>query len=256
MSHIQPGPYGQPPQPPQRGGKGKTLGIAIGAVALIGAIGGGAYALLKDGGDDGPGAKPYTIALPDKLLDGQYAKKPEPKDDKPSDGRNDEILKKRGIVNGTEISGSYANDDRQTLYIGGAYGELADARKTVDAKIAILDKDLEQTSLPVEQGSVNKTELVTPWTEFHPAGFDGIVLKCSLKKATTTFTTFTNDRQYSQCVWGDGSAVGTVMHKVQKSTSILGRSLGPTVNSSGKAMSAKELSEATAKVRGEVRKDK
>ncbi|MEU1313268.1 hypothetical protein ABZ419_30850 [Streptomyces cinnamoneus] len=59
--------------------------------------------------------------------------------------------------------------------------------------------------------------------------------------------------EVSTCIWGDVSAVGIVEHRVVKSS---GSIADATASATGTVMSAKELSEATAKVRNEVRKAK
>ncbi|WP_171161609.1 hypothetical protein [Streptomyces sp. I05A-00742] len=256
----QPGPYGQPPQapygqqpgmpgpypppiPPQGGGKGKTIGFVIGGLVLVGAIVAGAFVFLnKDSDGD---VKPYTIVLPEKLLDGKYTKSQLGGADKTQNLSNDKELQKHGITKGTGVTGSYENDAKQRLGITGIYGEVNDPTKAVNDMIADMDKKKSTLS------SV-KTETVTPFKEYHPAGFDGAVMKCDLTKFTSSYGSVSSEMQVSRCIWGDSSAMGIVQHRVQKSTS----SFGSSTNSTGDVMSAEEMSEATAKVRNEVRKEK
>ncbi|PSJ27646.1 hypothetical protein B7P34_16470 [Streptosporangium nondiastaticum] len=249
----QPGyPGGQypPPVPPQGGGKGKAIGITIGAVAVVGALIAGAVYFMGGGGD----VKPYTIVLPEKLLDGKYAKNsvssPGAKQTDTKDLTDDAQVKEMGISNGTAVSGIYASPEKQNLRVTGVYGELSDPEKTLNALVAKMDESAKknESSMPGV-----KIETVTPWTEFSPSGYDGAIMKCQAKKSTYTVGAMTATGESSSCVWADSSAVGLVQHVVSKSNSPYGDS---SAQATGNAMSAQELSEATAKVRNEVRKDK
>ncbi|MBF6049235.1 hypothetical protein GO001_29280 [Streptomyces sp. NRRL B-1677] len=247
----QPGyPGGQypPPVPPQSGGKGKAIGITIGAVAVVGALIAGAVYFMGGGGD----VAPYTIVMPDKLLDGKYTKastsSPGSKQTDTQDLTDNKNAKEYGISNGTAVSGHYLSAEKETLVVSGVYGELSDPQKTVDAMIAKSEENQKQSSAGA-QGL--KIETVTPWTEFSPSGFDGAVMKCTTKKATVSMGTISSTSQASTCIWGDSSAVGYVRQSASQSNSPYG---AETAN--GKPMSAQELAEATVKVRNEVRKEK
>ncbi|MEV4501050.1 hypothetical protein [Streptomyces klenkii] len=250
--HQQPGyPGGQypPPVPPQGGsGKGKAIGITVGAVAVVGALIAGAVYFMGGGGD----VKPYTIVLPDKLLDGKYTKSsasaPGAKQTDTQDLTDNKNAKEYGISNGTGISGAYNSASKERLSVTGAYGQLDDPTKTVDTMIAKAEEN-EKKNNAGAQGF--KVETVTPWTVFSPSGFDGEIMKCKTKKVTLTMGTMSSTSQSSTCIWGDSSAVGYVQQSASQSNSPYAAE-----TSGGKPMSAQELSEATAKVRNEVRKDK
>ncbi|KAB7850070.1 hypothetical protein [Streptomyces mobaraensis] len=251
----QPGPYGQPPQhpygqqpgmpgpypppiPPQGGGKGKTIAIVLGIVLVIGALAGGGYMLLGKGSDGGA----YTIVLPEKLLDGKYTKTAgSSSSDAPKKG-NDSKLKEHGINSGEAVSGAYTSDAKVNLRVTGIYGDVTDPKKAVNDVIADTDKS----------PATSKFETVTPYTEFHPSGFDGTVMKCTMKKMTTSYGSYSSEVRMSQCVWGDSSALGIVANSSSKSNSSFSSGTGSTAD----AMTAEELAEATAKIRNEVRKDK
>ncbi|WP_190020729.1 hypothetical protein [Streptomyces hiroshimensis] len=245
----QPGYPGQypPPVPPQSGGKGKAIGITIGAVAVVGALIAGAMYFM--GGGDGE-VKPYTIVMPDKLLDGKYTKasvsSPGAKQTDTKDLTDDKGAKELGITNGTGVSGAYTSAEKMSLSVTGVYGELSDPSKTVDAMIAKMEENQKKN-----EGTMQgyKIETVTPWTEFSPSGFDGAVMKCRLQKATFTAGAMSSSSEASSCLWSDSSAMGIVRHTAP-GKSPYGEA------STGKTMSVQELAEATAKVRNEVRKDK
>ncbi|MFI1968159.1 hypothetical protein BLA24_20815 [Streptomyces cinnamoneus] len=266
-----PGPYGQqpmpgmpgqypPPVPPQGGGKGKAIGITIGALVVVGAVVGG-FVFLKGGKDDDGGGgsgsakavQPYTIELPQALLDGKYTKVTAPGGQSGDDSKSladDAKAKEMGIEGGTGVSGSYTSAEKQKLMVVGAYGQLADPKKTVDAMIARMDES-EKKNQETMKGLQIQT--VTAWTEFTPAGFDGAVMKCETKKSTYTMGAVSSTGDLSVCIWGDSSAMGIVRQVVSKTS---GGIAGGVTSATGEGMSAKELSDATVKVRNEVRKNK
>ncbi|MEU1373239.1 hypothetical protein ABZ442_06195 [Streptomyces triculaminicus] len=251
----QPGPYyGQPPMPPmppQRGGgKGKVIGIAFGAIIAAGAIGGGILFFTSgSNGQDDSRMKPYTIALPEKLLDGKYTKQSVDGMKETEDLSNDTKAKEIGIANGTAIKGSYRNDEKQKLRVTGIYGEIADPGKTADGMLAKMDENQKRSAETFK----TSIETVSPTAVYHPNGFDGTVVKCLTQKADRTAGPTSTHTEVSTCVWADSSAVGIVEHQITKTS---GGIAGTVTSSSGDVMSAKDLSEATAKIRNEVRKDK
>ncbi|GAA0328980.1 hypothetical protein [Streptomyces blastmyceticus] len=254
----QPGPYGQQPQPgtpgqypqpvpPQGGGKGKAIGITIGALVVVGAIVGGVLFFKSGGGGSGGKVAPYTIVLPDSLLDGKYNKQQNVPDITPKLTEGDKA-KALGITNGTEVAAAYKNAEQQGLSVRGVYGEVADPQKAVDAVFAQMDENSKKL------GPGTNIETIAPVTEFHPSGFDGAVMKCRTVKVNVTMGSISSTAEGSTCVWGDSSAIGLVTHSVTKTSG--GITGGATTTATGNAMSAKDLSEATAKVRTEVRKGK
>lgn len=256
---YQQGPYGQqpgmpgqypPPVPPQGGGKGKAIGITIGALVVVGALVGGAVYFM--GGSDGEVA-PYTIVMPDKLLDGQFTKGAGTglSDGKDSESlTNDKDAKAMGIDNGTGVKATYTNAEKQALMVVGAYGDLSDPKKSVDAMSAKMDEGEKKNQAAMKGAQV---ETVTAWTTFSPSNFDGAVMKCESKKTNYSIGTITSSAEVSVCIWGDSSAVGIVRHQVAKTNSPYG---GSSAAATGNVMSAKDLAEATAKIRNDVRKDK
>ncbi|MFI9718270.1 hypothetical protein ACIHFE_01245 [Streptomyces sp. NPDC052396] len=261
MGFTQPHPHGQgitteqpeygylpPAQPasaesllPQQGssgkGKGKRIGLTIGTLALVGALGGGAYLYLNGGGK----VKPYTIALPDTLLDGQYTKAattPAPD---------------VSIPHGTTVAAAYGSA-KQGLTVSGAYGSIADPRKAVDDYASHLDKQQQADADKISKKTADvKTETVTPLTEFHPSGFDGTVMKCRAMELISTVISNTAKVEVTTCIWGDSSAIGIVQNTVSQNDSPVGIGHSDVTTD---VMSAQDLSDATVKVRNEVRKVK
>ncbi|MEU8583641.1 hypothetical protein [Streptomyces abikoensis] len=243
-----PGGY-PPPTQPSGGGAGKAIGITVGVLVVVGAIVGGVL-FLNGGGSGGGDVKPYTIDLPSSLLDGKFVEAPTPAgaQNQPKSLADNEKAKAAGIENGTSVSKAYTNPEKQALSVGGTYGTIADPKKTVGALIA--QSDEQQSQLASKVGA--KIETTTPWTDFSPSGFDGAVLKCRTQKTTSSYGSFSSESEVSACVWGDKSAVGIVQHQISKSSNPYGGATAAT----GNVMSAQELSDATAKIRNQVRKEK
>ncbi|MFE1175924.1 hypothetical protein [Streptomyces sp. NPDC058773] len=232
-------PYGMIPQGTEpSGGNGKKIGLIAGAVAVVAAIGVGAYFVFGSGGD----VAPYTISLPDKLLNGEYSQAPGSPAGAAEDFSNDKDAKAMGITESKGVSRKYANASKLQLTVGGVYGKVADPESAVDQAFAKLDAD--QKKNMSNQGL--KVETVSGPTEYSPADFDGAVMKCKEQKLTASQNGMNVSVSFSLCIWGDSSAVGTV-------------SVVPTPSPNGASATApspEQLAEKTAKIRNEVRKEK
>ncbi|GAA2713039.1 MULTISPECIES: hypothetical protein [Streptomyces] len=269
MSYNQPGPYGAPPQPyaqqysptpygepappyqqePPRRGKGKAIGISVGALVLVGAaVGGYLYSTGAIGGSGGK--KPYMLVMPDAVLGGKYTKLSTSAPDKqPESIADNEDAKALGIEGGTTVSQSYTNTDKQRLSVSGAYGKIANPRKTVEALIA----RMEESRKKLLGAAKTNVQNVTPWTDIAPGGFNGAVMKCKADKSSYSYGTISSSTESSVCVWGDSDTIGVVQHTVSKTVG--GLATGAEVSASGNAMTAQELAAATATVRTETRKE-
>lgn len=233
-------PYGVIPQGPEEsGGNGKKIGLIIGAVAVVAAIGVGAYFVFGSGGD----VKPYTISLPNSLLSGQFSKAKTPgAGGGTEDFSNDKEAKAMGITNAKGTSAAYKADGGLQLHTGGVYGTVADPEGTVGQMFAKMDES--QTK---NLGSKAKIEDVTPATEYSPDDFDGAVMKCRTQKISMSESGVSASFNVSTCVWGDSSAIGFVQMLAAPS---------PSGATTATTPGAEELSEKTAKIRNEVRKEK
>ncbi|MFI9353671.1 hypothetical protein [Streptomyces lydicus] len=232
-------PYGVIPQgPAEGGGNGKKIGLIIGAVAVVAAIGVGAYFVFGSGGD----VKPYTISLPDKLLSNEYTKAQTPGAGGAADFSNDKEAKAMGITDAKGVNGTYKADGGLTMSLYGIYGKVADPEGTVNQMFAKVDENQKKS-----MGNA-KVEDVTPTTQYSPDDFDGAVMKCRTQKLTVSQSGVTVPITVSTCIWGDNSAIGAVTVAAAPSPSG-----GPaTATTPG----AEELSGKTAKIRNEVRKEK
>ncbi|MCB5906724.1 hypothetical protein [Streptomyces pinistramenti] len=233
-------PYGAIPQgPPESGGSGKKAGLIIGAVAVVAAIGVGAYFAFGSGGGSVP---PYTIVLQDKLLNGEYSKAPGSESSGAKDFSDEKEMKAMGIANGKVVQGSYLNASKLGLAVVGVYGDVSDPESAVDATFAKIDEN--QKKAASSRGA--KIETVTPLTKYSPDDFDGAVMKCRTRKASASVSGVTASSTVSVCIWGDSSAVGIVQSQAT-----------PDPSGSGpQALGAEALSEKAAAVRTEVRKEK
>ncbi|MGW3010772.1 hypothetical protein ACWC9R_18360 [Streptomyces sp. NPDC001219] len=233
-------PYGTIPQGPEEsGGNGKKVGLIVGAVAVVAAIGVGAYFVFGSGGD----VKPYTISLPNSLLSGQFQKASTGGGSGTEDLTNDKEAKAMGITNSKGVQGAYKADGGLTAQVIGVYGEVADPEGTVGQMFAKMDENQKKSAATRNA----KIEDVTPTTSYSPEDFDGAVMKCRTQKITVTQGGVSVPITASTCIWGDSSAIGAVQMMAAPSAS------GPATASTP---GAEELSEKTAKIRTEVRKEK
>ncbi|WDT55202.1 hypothetical protein [Streptomyces sp. G7(2002)] len=231
-------PYGMIPQGPEEsGGNGKKVGLIIGAVAVVAAIGVGAYFAFGSGGE----VKPYTISLPEKLLNAEFSKMKSPTGGGAEDFSNDKEAKALGITNSKGVQGKYTADGGLSATVTGLYGNVADPEGAVSQMLAKADENQKKTMRSA------KIEDVTPTTEYSPSDFDGTVMKCRTQKITVSQGGVTVPITASTCIWGDNSALGLVQMVAAPTPS------GPATASTP---SAEELSEKTAKIRNEVRKEK
>ncbi len=213
------------PQPPAPGGGGKKTGLIIGAVAVVAAIGVGAYFALggSRGGaggsleDDGA----HKLTTPQKLLS-DYSRMGDKGGASSSDSMSE--LEKSGVKNGTNVTGLYSTADlsgydpndpnssmpdlgalakAKNIYYGGAYGEIADPEKALDAFFAAFKKSAEEK--PSSSSSAPKTELVG---EPESADLDGAVMKCQSTKGQDLMTK--QERINWFCAWADYSTIALV----------------------------------------------
>ncbi|WP_328944660.1 hypothetical protein OG259_27340 [Streptomyces sp. NBC_00250] len=246
----QPGPYGQQPQygaPQGPGGyvphppapkKSKT-GLIIGAVAVVAALGVGAYFVLGGGGasvaDDGP----HKLTTPDTVLT-EYKKDAKEKD---SDGKKFlEQAEKSGVKNATQVDASYKVEDKsnplagKALSFSGLYGEIDDPEKVVDTIFASIKAEADK-----DAGKKDEPQLVGSPEAYTPAEADGAVLKCQQSKAEADATEGTPAMSITMCIWADHSTVGFVVPI--DVASLL----------AGKAGTGEEAAAITAKLRKEIR---
>ncbi|MFH8573106.1 hypothetical protein [Streptomyces sp. NPDC017993] len=232
-------PYGMiPPAPPETGGNGKKIGLIAGGVAVVAAIGVGAYFAFGSGGD----VAPYTMVMPDSLLSGEFTKSSSSSSGGAEDISDDETTKALGITDSKGVSGKYQNSAKLQVQVAGAYGTVADPEHAVDQMFA----KIEDTQNKSMEGKQATAETATPVTEYTPSDFDGTVLKCKTTKVSSSQSGITVSVDISICIWGDSSAIGVVQSMAVPSPS----------GGGAKTPSAEELSEQTAKIRNEVRKEK
>ncbi|QES06106.1 hypothetical protein DEJ44_11035 [Streptomyces venezuelae] len=222
----QPGPYGQQPPygaPQGPGGyvphppapKKSKAGWIIGAVAVVAAIGVGAYFVFGGGGgasvaNDGP----HKLTTPETVL-GEYKKSP----DKGGQSDDDDFTKdaeKFGLKNPQRVNASWQvkNDANplagKMLQFGGAYGQIDDPEKTLDG----IFENMKAEAAKEKDG---KTQLVGEPKEFTPDGLDGALLKCQEIKQKTDSGADSSGLGPKEitlpvCVWSDHSTLGYVMH--------------------------------------------
>ncbi|WP_345655224.1 hypothetical protein [Streptomyces tremellae] len=269
--YAQPGPYGQPGQPPQPpygqnpyGGPGqpgqppygagpygagpaggpqkkkRTALVVTAVVVACAVIAGGVYVLTSGGGgsdiaDDGP----HKLTAPDRVLDGQFVKKPGSGGSSASSDLKD--ARKAGVRNPKDISAEYTKGDKDNpltevvLDYGGVYGTIDDPEKTLDTFFAGLKK--ESSSDKEGQGKlVGSPRAVTP------QGLKGAVMKCqNLTVQGDTSGAGPKEITLPICVWADHSTLGFATST--DVASVL----------AGKPTTIADVAETTTKLRDDVR---
>ncbi|MFJ1994494.1 hypothetical protein [Streptomyces asiaticus] len=249
--HPQPAnPYGQPPQPPQPGpvpqqgpggyyggpqtppppgpaaggnGKGRKVGLAVGAVVVVAALGAGAFALFG-GGSGGP----YKLTTPETVAS-DYERQGSGTDDSDLSAAGRKDLQQVPVVKDPHlVAADYQTSGKEMLKFTGVWGEVTDPERGADLALAVIVKTLQDNGTAQAKGS--------PQT-FSPDGFDGDVLKCQSMK----FTSDQGSMEAPACVWGDKDTLGvTVM-------------ADPAAAVLGGGMSLEDAAGITAKVRKDAR---
>ncbi|MEU0915712.1 hypothetical protein [Streptomyces althioticus] len=226
--HGQP-QYGMPPQPPASGGGGgKVAAIVVGAVAVVTAIGVGAYLLI--GGDGGSTASgltddgPHKLTVPKTVL-GEYQRFGDGSEESGSKTAKD--MEKSGVRNGTAILGQWSTADfgnydpadpstagdfpdqselltAKGITMVGGYGEIADPQKTLDKFFSNIQEQVEE-SAEQNTGGMENAELVG---EPEVVEIAGTVAKCQSTKSTNALTKKESTDWF--CAWADRSTVGMV----------------------------------------------
>ncbi|MBB5117496.1 hypothetical protein AF335_03010 [Streptomyces eurocidicus] len=238
-----PNPYGQPyggpgapgqyppPIPPQGGGKGKTIGIAAGAVVLVAAIVAGVVLVAGGGKSDGKDdkadggnsaspsagtssappapAKKYKLVAPDVVV-GDY-KKDTAKSTGGFDSKDLSNLRLLGVVNPQNVTGSYKSGgaektSQKLLRFTGAWGDdVRDPEAVVDG----LFKDI-RNSASKDTDKDSKTEFEGSPQRMSTAGLGDAVLKCQMSKWSTPGSPGSKELRMPLCIWADKTTVGTV----------------------------------------------
>jgi hypothetical protein len=207
------------PQPPAPADGKKKAGLVIGAVAVVVALGVGAYFVFAGGGSGPADDGPHKLATPATVLS-DYKRI---SDDGAGAGESDDSVKEleeSGIENGTSVIGMYSTadlsnydpSDPSTLPDGietakgvtflGGYGEIADPAAALDKFFATLKKQSESGS---GGSSQTKSELVGEPVE---ADLDGAVMKCQAAQGQDLVTK--KEKTDWFCVWADYSTMAMV----------------------------------------------
>ncbi|MCX5081693.1 hypothetical protein ACWCRC_31950 [Streptomyces sp. NPDC001940] len=217
----QPGPYGQhpqapygqvppPPGPPQ-GGKKKT-GLIIGAVAVVAAIGVGAYFVFGGGGSSVADDGPHKLTTPATVM-GDYKRVGEDKGPQDATSGDTADLAKSGITGAKAVSAVYSTIDlsnpesvnpaqvatSKAVSFMGLYGKVKDPEAAIDATFAGMKKEQAKKQEPA------MTFMGDP-KSVEPDGLDGAVMKCQQAQAKNA-ATGKLDTQY-MCLWADYSTIG------------------------------------------------
>jgi hypothetical protein len=214
------------PQPPAPGGGRKKTGLIIGAVALVAAIGVGAYLVLGGGGGAGGGLEddgPHKLSTPQTVLS-EYKRVGE--GNKSSDSSTSKDMEKSGVENGTAVVGQWSTADfgdydpqnpdagdlpdqselltAKGMTMVGGYGKIADPQATLDKFFASIQKEVKESSSSSSGGMQNARLVGDP----EEVEIDGAVAKCQSTKSTNALTKKESTDWF--CAWADYSTVAMV----------------------------------------------
>ncbi|MFG2552814.1 hypothetical protein [Streptomyces sp. NPDC048581] len=216
-------PYGQAPygvpQPPAPGGGNKKAGLIIGAVAVVVAIGVGAYFVFGGGGagnsavsDD---TKGYKLTLPSTI--GDYKKSTLGSREGALSGDDKKEAESIGIQDPHRAQGTYTTSSGgstvptgQAMSLEGYYGDISDPEASIDAYFELAEKKFSESG--TETGTKTKTELVGDPEVVEPDGFEGALMKCQTVRFTPTEPQAGAPSSFEvpSCAWADYSTLGLV----------------------------------------------
>ncbi|MGD3107969.1 hypothetical protein [Streptomyces sp. YGL11-2] len=189
---------------------------------------------------------PYTVSLPQKILDGTYYKKGDNNTICSDCLMSTEQIKQLGINKGFPWSSQYAqnpadspNGDSKhgpTINVTAIQGQVTQPTTAVDAALARMQKDEDKKAKTL---GVTIKGLEPPKVAAYKGDtFDGTVMKCESFMLQPKVG-LDNNVTVTRCVWGDTSALGIVQQQ------------GVGVDSG--VMGTNDLSHAAQKIRNEVR---
>ncbi|MFI6765980.1 hypothetical protein [Streptomyces sp. NPDC050355] len=237
-----PNNWGGPPvaPPPQRKGKGALIAVVSVAAALVLALVVGGVVWFQNRDSE---MVPYTIALPNKILRGDYYKDKDISNVCPhSDCLTSATeIKKLGIKKAFPWAASYAPPvgdpkTRPTMTVIGIQGQVTNPTASVDAVLTRMHKDDKKKAKALGV----KIEIIegTKKTAWKGDTFDGTTMMCESIMMQPEHG-LDNDVTVTRCVWGDTSAVGIVQQQ------------GIGIKSD--VMDTNELTHATFTIRNEMR---
>ncbi|SFB98837.1 hypothetical protein [Streptomyces aidingensis] len=196
-------PYNQMPGP--SGGSGKKVGVIIGAIVALAAVGGGLYFVLSGGNeqiaaDDGTR---YDLVLPEKS--GAFILSEKGSGD---EAFSSEELGKAGLADMEQVSGEYYTFDIDSVELGlypegsrvlgvsGLYGEVENPQQTVELLFAETAKSI---------GEEDELELIGSAESFTDKD---VAMKCQQAQGTELDESVGYKITATVCLWADYSTVG------------------------------------------------
>ncbi|MFC8225514.1 hypothetical protein [Streptomyces sp. NPDC057287] len=188
-----PGPWGQPgmsPQPPRKNRGWLVVGIVVGVIALVAAVGFGGFELAGKGADLAFPEATHKLVVPKTLLEEEFTLG---QDLSETEGKGIEDTYDPSIRDPKAAIGQYTSgEDGDMLVVSGMYGSLASPA-------------LARTKMLEGAAESDGGEVVVPATEFRPGG-SGVVVECQV----VAYTEGGGTANMPMCAWGDGNTAAMV----------------------------------------------
>lgn len=210
------------PQPPRRNRAGLVVGIVLGALVLVLAVGFGAFALLGNGATTAFPEATHKLVVDKTVLKGEFTLTQDLSD---TEGKEIEEAPDPTVRGGKAALAQYGSEENGMLVLSGLYGRLS-------------DPSLMRTKILEGVTGAEGTTVAVPPEEFRPAGYD-ITVECQVVKIKEIGLTVNKP----VCAWADGNTAAMV--------SVLRTG---DLDKDAQSVDLDKAAEETAQVRSELRR--
>ncbi|MCM2576013.1 hypothetical protein [Streptomyces meridianus] len=190
-------PYGMPRAPQGGGGKGRTIGLAVGAAVLVASVVGGVVLF------GGAGDERYELTTPARVAAVFDREGPGESGPELNAADRKALEQLPGVADPRPVAAQYRAPGERKLMLTGVSGRVGKPEQVVDATFLVLAESLAgQDTTPV-----GSPETLTP------EGLDDdAVMKCQkFRVRAPAGSGGPSTVDMPVCVWGDASTVGAVL---------------------------------------------